>query len=296
MNITNHLDLPETVFRALTHSDYSRGNSNRSVTQLIDSPRVRILKKEHEDEITEDASDMVWSVLGTAVHKVFEQERIDGHVLEERLYAEVDNWTISGAIDVQRKNAAGTDVEILDYKCTSVWSVIHGKVEWENQLNFYAWLVEQSGKHISGLKIVAILRDYSRGKRFEKNYPEAPIVMIDIPLWSPEERDAYVRERVRLHQAAEFDRLTGEELPICTDAERWRKPTTYAVMSGKAKRAVRVFDEQIDAEKFLKAQPEEKRKAMRIEMRRGTCTRCADNWCRVAQWCDQWQAENKDAV
>ena len=71
MIITNQYNLPEPVFNALTHSDYSRGSSNRSVTQLIDSPRVRILRKEHDDQIFEDASDMLWSVLGTSVHHMF---------------------------------------------------------------------------------------------------------------------------------------------------------------------------------------------------------------------------------
>ncbi len=59
MIITNHTNLPEPVFKALTHSDYSRGHSNRSVTQLIDSPRVRILRKEHDDEITEELLNVV---------------------------------------------------------------------------------------------------------------------------------------------------------------------------------------------------------------------------------------------
>ena len=121
-------NLPEPVFLSLTHSDYTKGESNRSVTQLIDSPRVRILRKEHEEQIMEDAADMVWSVLGTAVHKMFEQHDADGHISEERLYSEVDNWIISGAIDIQRAEDDGS-VTVLDYKCTSVWSVIYGKPE-----------------------------------------------------------------------------------------------------------------------------------------------------------------------
>ena len=63
MIITNQTNLPEPVFLSLTHSDYSKGDSNRSVTQLIDSPRVRILRKEHESQLTEDAADMVLSLI-----------------------------------------------------------------------------------------------------------------------------------------------------------------------------------------------------------------------------------------
>ena len=73
MKVTNVHKLPTPIYKALTHSDYSKGHSNRSVTELIDSPRVRILRRQHKDEITEDASEMLWSVLGTSVHKMFEE-------------------------------------------------------------------------------------------------------------------------------------------------------------------------------------------------------------------------------
>ena len=78
MIVTNVHHLPDPIFKALTHSDYSKGHSNRSVTELIDSPRVRILRRQHKDEITEDASEMLWSVLGTSVHKMFEEHQAEG--------------------------------------------------------------------------------------------------------------------------------------------------------------------------------------------------------------------------
>jgi len=289
MIITNQTNLPEPVFLSLTHSDYTKGESNRSVTQLIDSPRVRILRKEHEEQIMEDAADMVWSVLGTAVHKMFEQHDAEGHISEERLYAEVDNWIISGAIDIQRAEDDGS-VTVLDYKCTSVWSVVHGKPEWEKQLNFYAWLVEHCKEvEVKSLQIVAVLRDWQRTKAtLESNYPEAPITVVDVPLWSQDERDAYVRGRVQLHQNAEFDRLTGGTLPLCSDQERWKKLDSYAVMSGKNKRATRVFDSEAGAKSFIADKSDPK---FHIEHRAGKCTRCVDNYCKVAQFCDQYQEE-----
>ncbi len=284
MRITNHTKLPEPVYQALTHSDYSRGNSNRSVTQLIDSPRVRILKAEHDAAIEEDASDMVWSVLGTAVHNMFEKHQPDGHIVEERLFAEIDNWVISGAIDLQRSEEDGT-LTILDYKCTSVWSVIYGKKEWDKQLNFYAWLVEQNHEvDVSALSIVAVLRDWQRNKSGEANYPKAPIVIVDIPLWTKQVRDKYVRERVRLHDEAEFLRLTGEPLPLCSDDERWKKPDTFAVKKDGNKRALRVLDSMQKAEEYMG-----EKEGLSIEVREGRYTRCEDNWCRVAEWCDQWR-------
>lgn len=284
MNITNNTFLPEPVFQALTKSDYTKGSSNRSVTQLIDSPRVRILRKENDERISEDAADMLWSVLGTAVHKMFEDNEVEGHISEERLYAEVENWVISGAIDVQRDESDGR-VAVLDYKCTSAWSVIYGKPEWDKQLNFYAWLVEHCKDiPVGKLQIVAVLRDWQRKKaELDSSYPQAPIVMVDIPLWSFEERDAYVRGRVKIHQDAEFQRLTGGDLPFCSDEEQWKKGDSFAVKKSGNKRALRVFDSMEQAEAYMKD-------GMEIEVRKGRCVRCEDNYCKVADFCGQYGA------
>ena len=161
MRLTNKHNLPKPVVDSLTKNNYSRGSSNRSITQLIDSPRIRILRAEHDAEMTEDASDKLWSVLGTAVHNMFEDAVSEKqHISEERLFIEQDGWEISGAIDLQETESDGS-VIVSDYKCTSVWSVMYGKAEWANQLNAYAWLVRHVKKvPVSSCQIVAVLRDW----------------------------------------------------------------------------------------------------------------------------------------
>ena len=161
MRLTNKHNLPKPGVDSLTKNNYSRGSSNRSITQLIDSPRIRILRAEHDAEMTEDASDKVWSVLGTAVHNMFEDAVSEKeHISEERLFIEQDGWEISGAIDLQETESDGS-VTVSDYKCTSVWSVMYGKAEWANQLNAYAWLVRHVKKvPVSSCQIVAVLRDW----------------------------------------------------------------------------------------------------------------------------------------
>ena len=72
MKITNRFDLPDVIAKALQQDDYSRGDSERSVTQLIDSPRIGILQREYDNEIEQDIVDFVWSRFGTAMHKMFE--------------------------------------------------------------------------------------------------------------------------------------------------------------------------------------------------------------------------------
>ena len=72
MKITNKHKLPTPIVNALSKDTYTRGNSHRSVTQLIDSPRIRILTEKHWEDLEEDISSKLWSVLGTAVHSMFE--------------------------------------------------------------------------------------------------------------------------------------------------------------------------------------------------------------------------------
>lgn len=281
MKLTNKFNLPEPVVRALTRSEYTKGASNRSITQLIDSPRVRILRQEHWDEIEEDVSDKLWAALGTGVHKMFEDSVTEGHISEERVFTEIEGWTISGAVDLQVNDEDG--ITIIDYKTCSVWSVIFGKPEWETQLNCYASLVRKAkGAKIKGLKIIAIMRDWKSSEK-KADYPESPIMEINIPMWSDEEQDEFLRKRVEIHQQAEFNRLMGNELVECSPSETWEKPTTFAVKKVGNKRALRVYNTKEEAESALGEK-------QLIEVRPGERTRCTNNWCRVNAFCSQHQS------
>ena len=183
MPVSNRFNLPDVVVKALTVDTYSRGNSDISITTLIDSPRIGILQKEHEGEIEQDAVDFLWSRFGTSVHNMFEDaaEGDDTCISEERLFNDIQGWTVSGAIDLQHVESDG--VIVSDYKVTSVWSVIYDKVEWHRQLNCYAWLVRHAKQiPVKQLRIIAILRDWQRRKAEEGgNYPESPIMIVNIP-------------------------------------------------------------------------------------------------------------------
>ena len=71
MKVTNRFNLPDVVVQALSINKYSKADI--SVTQLIDSPRIKVIQEEMHDELKSDISDNVFSVLGTAVHGVFEE-------------------------------------------------------------------------------------------------------------------------------------------------------------------------------------------------------------------------------
>ena len=247
MKITNKYGLPETIVNVVKRPTYSKGEAHLSATELLTSPRIVQLRSLNMDNIEQDVSDMVWSIFGTAIHGVLEHGKADNHIVEERLRAEIDGWTISGAIDLQEVDANG--IMISDYKTTGAWSVMNEKSDWVNQLNIYAWLVEKVKKvPVKGIQIVAIIRDWSRRDAANKEgYPQAPIVTITLPLWSFEDREAFIRERIHLHSEAHFAVVSNGNLPYCTPADMWEKPSVWAVKKKKNIRAAHLFTDEESA-------------------------------------------------
>lgn len=293
MEITNNYGLPQPFVDFARNDKYSKGKADISVTTLIDSPRVRILRDKHSSERTVDVVDNVWALFGTAVHHILEStETSEDTILEERLFADVNGWTLSGAIDHQK--IVGQTVEITDYKVTSVWSVIHGKVEWERQLNVYAFLVQKNkGKKVTKLSICAILRDWNRrDAQFKPDYPQAPVVIVDIPVWSEKNRMNYINETMQEHIDAQFNYDLIGMIPACLDAEMWKRNDSWAVKKKGLKRAMRVFDSQEEAEVY--AYDWEKvndGKIAVVEHRAGEAVRCNGNYCGVAEFCSQYKGE-----
>jgi len=293
MEITNNFGLPSFVVDALTFSDYSRGDAQISVTQLIDSPRVVQLQKQHADKQSKDAVDFVWSRFGTSVHNMFEEslKSVDSPAItEERLFAQWNGWKLSGAIDIQE--VEGDGVTISDFKVTSVWSVINAKPAWDNQLNTYAYLVRKAkGQTVKKLQIVAILRDWQRRKaEQERNYPSAPIVVLNIPLWSESEQDRYVESQMEKHVNADFDAMTGQKLIECSAEEMWEKPTVYAVMRKGRKSALKLHQSDKLAQDMLDGMDD----THYMDVRVGEKTRCTQDWCGVSAYCDQFQGDLLD--
>ena len=290
MKIINPQNLPQTLVNLAERDEYSRGNAHRSVTQLIDPPQISLLRREHDHEIEIDIADRLWALVGTTMHSMAEKGADEEHLAEERLFTEINGWNISGAIDVQHITEKG--VTVLDYKFTSVWSVIYDlKKEWIAQQNCYAYLIEkEKGLTVNKLEIVTFLRDRNKQKaKQDSSYPQSDVVVLDVPLWSFEEREKYIEDRVKLHQEAfqQFS-LEGTCLP-CSDEERWKRADSFAVMKEGRKTAVRVLDSAEEAEKKLKSLGDKHF----VEQRIGVPTRCADNYCNVSQWCQQYQQHLK---
>jgi len=285
MKLTNKHGIPQTFINVLERPTYSKGKANLSVTQLINSPKIVALTQKFQEEIEQDVSEMVWSLFGSAIHKVLEHGADENHLIEERLHAHVDGWNISGAIDLQIVNDDGS-LSIRDYKTTSAWAVMNDKAEWEQQLNIYAWLVETvKDKPVKDLGIVAIIRDWSRRDAANREgYPSAPVKELPINLWTYGEREQFVRNRIELHSAADFAMETDQLLPPCTPEEMWEKPTVYAVKKKGAARAKSLHETEQEANVIRLQLGND----YEVETRLGERTRCA-NFCSVNAWCQQWR-------
>lgn len=285
MKLTNKHNIPQTFVNVLERPTYSKGRAHISATQLINSPKIVALTNKFSDELEQDVSDMVWSLFGSAVHGVLEHGADENHLIEERINTEVDGWTISGAIDLQIINKDGT-VSIRDYKVTSAWTAMNNKKEWEQQLNIYAWLIESvKQKEVKDVGIVAIIRDWSRRDAARNpDYPQAPVKEIPISLWSFEDRNAFIRDRVSDHSNCMFAMDAGEDLPDCTPEQMWEKPTVWALKKTGNVRAKSIYE----TEEAANAALEEAGKGHEIEVRKGERTRCA-NFCSVNAYCKQWR-------
>lgn len=288
MKITNKHNVPETLVALASRDYYSKGRADYSVTEIISPPRIQRLRREHHENMEQDVSDMLWQLLGSALHVVAERGVADNHITEERIIADIGDVKLSGAIDIQRVTDEG--IIITDYKFTSAWALRQDKPEWEAQQNIYAWLVEKvKGKKVIGVQICALIRDWSRREASVKaDYPQAPIQVLELPLWPLEKTEAYIKERIEAHRMSKVQADWGDELPPCSDDDRWVRETKFAVKREGRKTAIRVFDTEQEAKDLA-----EKEKGY-VEVRKGEAIRCTGNFCGVAQWCNQYQQSLKE--
>lgn len=280
MKITNKHNVPAPLMTLASREYYTKGASQYSVTELLSPPKIKRLREQFNEQIEQDVSDMLWQLLGSALHVVMERGETPGYVTEERLFFELDGVTISGQIDLQAETPAG--VEIMDYKFTSAWAVMQDKAEWEEQLNVYAWLLHKvKGKTVTALRICAFIRDFSRHDKREE-YPKSPVHMMEFPLWDFGVTESFVKERLHLHQLSKMQFELGEDLPPCTPDERWMSETVYAVKREGRKTAIKLFTS------IEEAQERAAKEKGYVETRLGEPRRCTGNFCGVAAHCDQY--------
>lgn len=292
MRFTNEKGYPEALIRAAyKRNSLYNANADKSATGLINPPQIDILRQAHFKDLVKPIEEEFFGLFGSAIHKVLEWGA-EGEATEERLYARINGWTISGQMDLQR---TGEAYSIIDYKFCAAYSITKNdgaKPEWEAQLNIYAYLVWlNKAIRVTELAVCAIVRDWSRQMAAaDLTYPQSIITMVPLRLWSLEEQEAYVRQRVATHQQAKFAYEIGEALPECTAEERWAAADKWTVTFKGLKKG-KNFQSEAEAKAYGEA--DKKGREFEIVRRSGKSVRC--NYCQVSQWCDQFKKMSMEA-
>lgn len=281
MKITNRLNLPQ-AFVKMAERDYQYAPNEYRVTSLLKGVRETILERRHESEIEQDASDMIWLLFGTAVHSVLEhQEEGDSQIKETRLKMPVDGYILSGQFDLYDAETK----TITDYKTCSAWKVVFGDYsDWRKQLLIYAYMMKYAGFPVEHGEIVALMKDHSkRDAKFKEGYPKFPVEKITFEFTEQDfaEIEAFLLDK--FVEIKKCERLPDDELPVCTQEERFNSGDKYAVMKKGRKTAMRVLDSAEEAEKWMNENGGDS-----IEVRPGEDKKCAD-YCSVCEFCNYYR-------
>jgi hypothetical protein len=263
VKFTNKYHLPQPIVSAIANDPYDKGDSDYSVTQLIDSAQISHLKEIHQP--VEDVSDRLFSFRGNALHDYLEQHA-EG-ITEERLYLTLDGVRVSGKFDWWH------DGILTDWKEASVWEYIFGlKKAREQQLNLLAFLCNSNGLQVNKLRAGVFFRDWKKSESLRNpDYPPIAYADMWVPLWPSDQQYNFLLERIKAHQ----------EVPECTDEERWYSGEKFAIMKNGRKSALRLLDTEEEAVNSMGHY-----KGDYIEHRPGIYRRCED-WCPVRHVCPQ---------
>lgn len=281
MTITNELNLPQALVDACDVSPHNAPDTV-SATTLKSGVREILLTKRHWEEMSDDVYNRIWTLFGTAVHSLLERESPDTFV-EEKFEKQIGKYKVTGRLDCyDMKNKI-----IFDYKTATVWKYkFKDFSDWKFQGLVYAWLLKQQGLEVNQCRFVAMFKDFSKTKaKTEADYPNKPVYVyqFDVTESDLEEIEQKITAKVKELEASE--ELADDDLPLCTDEERWAKPTTYAVMKKSRKTAIRVFDDKELAEKCLESFGSDE---YYLQERKGADGKC-NGYCSCCEFCSYWK-------
>lgn len=272
MIVTNKYNISYPLYAALKYGGRYDGDTvgaDVSVTTLGDSPKIWKLKKQFEDRIHIDVTEMLWAILGNAVHFFIENAKLADptrFIIEKRMFMEINGLKVSGKMDVldllgasgilQNNEFIITGGTLNDWKVSSVWAHIFQseKISWQQQVNYYASMLRNVGFILSNdekilgqaipkgtrvriypeqATVTLIMRDWQRkDAQFKPDYPQIQVSTIPIILYEDEAVVNSMSEKSKLFLRV----INGEEID-CSPKDMWHKGTTYAVIPSIGGRA-----------------------------------------------------------
>ena len=284
MTVTNNLNLPAAFVHAVSTERHNAPHCY-SATTLNKGAKEIVLTDRHYDEITVDASEQIWAVWGTAVHALLESEK-DDNFHEERFKVAVGNSWVTGQVD-------SYDMErgiINDWKTASVWKVQFADfADWRAQGLTYAWLLTKSGLEVKKCRFVALLKDHSKTKaKHDASYPQSPVFVYEFDVTAEDLAATEARIISKVTEIENAYKLGDDDIEPCTLEERWADGEKYAVMKNGRKTAVKLFDNQQDAEAYAG----ELGNSHYVEHRPAVSRKCED-YCSCCDFCNFYKSMHK---
>jgi len=280
VKLINPRGLPWPVVEVLEQlqDDYTEGESDISVTTLIDSPRIRILLNQHNKELETDVVDRYFALQGTLMHRSLERlEENESRIKEHRFYVERNGKIIGGQIDLWSKG------HLIDFKYVGQHSIKDGlKPAWVAQVNLYRYLLVKNDVVVDEQSILAMYRDWSAWSSLRSNTPDIPAEFHSVEMWSMAEIERYIDRRLELH--------FGDTLPECTLEEKWQSED-WALIKPGADRAFRCFSTEAKANEEIK----KAKNGYKVVHRLKPPVRC-ERACPVRAHCEQYKRERDEQI
>lgn len=294
--------------------DRYKKTGDYSTTEIIDPPRVVQLKRRYVDAIEEKPSQKIDSLMGTAMHLVFEKN-LDKYnrKYEEGKYELETEFNQSFDIGERTVSLSGRfdicthGVHITDVKTAKVWKKVFDPelTDWTIQQNVYAYLATstEGRKPIKSISALVIYKDWKENEMLRAGkhgvYPKEPIEYVPLQLWSPEGQYQYIIDRLGLHITSE--ELADDDLPECTTEEMWARfpdmtEKQYALFKKpEAKKATKILHEAkglADAIRIASGIKGVTAQSV-IEVRHPVRKRC-ERYCPGNTFCSQYQTYMKN--
>lgn len=291
---SNKRNLPQTYVNACMKiaSQYSKGRSDYTASQLSKPARQVVLEEENKDKIIIDVSELTWSVFGTVGHSIFENATTSG-TTEQRIYSTYDGpyggIVLGGQLDlIEPIDGNPYYVNVWDYKFVNVYAVIFDTIDkWTEQQNFYKNLLERNGYKVKRLNILAIFKNWSEKEKNKKNYPAHDVMHYMLDEWDREKTEKLIIERIKKLDDAKTN------LPLCTPEEQWRRGETWAVVTEQGGRALSggVCNSWKEAETVVRSKYSEVEN-IGIEHRKAVAKNC-ESYCKARDFCSQFKEEQE---
>lgn len=230
-----------------------------------------------------------------------------------------DIYTLSGLCDLYDTLQG----EVIDYKVTSTFKALKGDYEdYRMQGLIYAYMISKIKfykyksckdvvdgidryRYVTDLDKVRediylkyeevnlkpkkatfymILRDWQKSKaKFDKSYPQSQVQKVTFRFTKKDFEwvEQWIKDKFEAIKVAE--QLSDEELPLCSDEDRWRNPDVYAVMKKGRKSALRLLNTEQEANDY-----KAKYGGDYIEVRKSEDRKCKE-YCSCCEYCSYYK-------